>query len=288
MPSLRRKMIEDMQLRGLSENTQQAYVQAVRNLALHYNRSPDAISAEELRSYFLYLTNEKRLSRSSCTVALCAIKFLYDYSLKREWPLFDLIRPRKKSKLPVVLSREEVAQILGQVRAAHHRVCLVTTYSCGLRVSEAVSLEVAQIDSAQMQLYVSNSKGRTDRCVPLPQATLALLRQWWLTHHHPVYLFPQRKRGNHRRTTQQTISRTSVHRAFKYALAESGVSKAATVHTLRHSWATHLLEAGVHLRQIQVWLGHRSLNTTALYTHLTHKSEMVAISQLNELIARFS
>jgi site-specific recombinase XerD len=165
---------------------------------------------------------------------------------------------------------------------------LLTIYSCGLRVSEAVSLEVGQIDSAQMQLYVRNGKGHSERCVPLPQATLALLRSWWLTHRHPVYLFPQRKRGNHQAKTQPTLSRTSVHRAFKSALAESGVTKAASVHTLRHSWATHLLEAGVHLRQIQVWLGHRSLNTTALYTHLTQKSEMVAITQLNEMIASLS
>jgi integrase/recombinase XerD len=225
----------------------------------------------------------RKTCRSSCTVAVCAIKFLYEYTRNREWPLFDLIRPRKTNKLPVVLSMEEVAQILSVVRKEHHRVCLVTIYSCGLRVSEAVNLEVSQIDSAQMQLYVRNGKGHRDRCVPLPKATLSCLRTWWLTHRHPVYVFPQRKCGNYRPKTQDTsISRTSVHRAFKSALAESGVTKTATVHTLRHSWATHLLEMGVHLRQIQVWLGHRSLNTTALYTHLTQKSQTVAIAQLNE------
>jgi len=152
MTALRKHMIEDMQLRGLSENTQQAYVQAVRNFALHYNKSPEKISPEELRGYFLYLTNEKQLSRSSCTVALCAIKFLYEYTLKREWPMFDLIRPKKAIKLPVVLSIEEVSRILRAVRKDYLRVCLITTYSCGLRISEAVGLQVTHIDSAQMQL----------------------------------------------------------------------------------------------------------------------------------------
>lgn len=288
MTALRKRMIEDMQLRGLSENTQQAYVQAVRNFALHYNKSPEKISPEEIRGYFLYLTRERQLARSSCTVALCAIKFLYEYTLKREWPMFDLIRPKKAIKLPVVLNIEEVARILRAVRKDYLRVCLITTYSCGLRISEAVGLQVGHIDSAQMQLYVRAGKGNKDRCVPLPKETLLLLRKLWTTHRHPVYLFPQRKRGNSRPKAQGTISRSSVHRAFKAALGESRVSKAATVHTLRHSWATHLLETGIHLRQIQYWLGHRSLNTTALYTHLTQKSETPAKSQLNELIASLS
>jgi site-specific recombinase XerD len=196
MTALRKRMIEDMQLRGLSENTQQAYVQAVRNFALYYNKSPEQISPEDLRSYFLHLTSEKQISRSSCTVALCAIKFLYEYTLKREWPMFDLIRPKKAIKLPVVLSIEEVAQILHTIRKDYLRVCLITTYSCGLRVSEAVGLQVANIDSAQMQLYVRAGKGNKDRCVPLPEGTLRLLREFWVSHRHPVYLFPQRKRGN--------------------------------------------------------------------------------------------
>lgn len=285
MTPLRQRMIEDMQLRGLSARTQREYVRVVRDLAAYYDRSPDQISDEELRTYFLYLKNEKCLSRSSCTVALCGIKFLYQYTLKQEWPILELVRPGKEKKQPVVLSRAEVQHILSRIRSPHHRVCLITIYACGLRISEGVGLRVKQIDSARMQLRIQASKGNKDRCVPLPKQTLWQLRMFWVTHRHPVWLFPQRsQRGGLLPNAQAPMSSRCVSHTFKAALAESGITKAATVHTLRHSWATHLLEAGVHLRQIQAWLGHNSLNTTARYTHLTQQAETIAQVELNELV----
>jgi len=281
-------MIEDMQLRGLSPLTQRAYVRVVRDLALYYDRSPDEIEEEELRAYFLYLKNERQLSRSSCTVAICGIRFLYEYTLKRTWPIFEFIRPKRKQKIPVVLSRDEVYQILSCVRKAHYRVCLSTIYACGLRISEGAGLRVDNIDSARLQLHLRNSKGGKDRRVPLPEQTLTNLRQHWVTHRHPVWLFPARDRAGVQMDATAPMSTTGVADAFKAALADSGVTKAATVHTLRHSWATHLLEAGVHLRLIQLWLGHSSPKTTTLYTHVTRKAEEVALNTLNDLIVELS
>lgn len=284
MTNLRQRMIEDLQLRGLSERTQVAYVRAVRQLAEHYGKSPDQISEEELRQYFLYLKNEKQASRSTIRVALCGIKFFYEHTLRRDWPTLTLIRPPRERKLPVILSRQEVHSVLDCLRRPHYRACLSTIYSCGLRLEEGLHLQVSDIDSDRMLLRVQG-KGRKDRYVPLPQRTLELLREHWLTHRHPVWLFPARgQRGILLPGAKRPMGRRSMQRAFQAALKECGIQKPATVHTLRHSWATHLLEAGVSLRFIQVWLGHRSLSTTAIYTHLTRNTEVQATETINRLM----
>jgi integrase/recombinase XerD len=286
MTPLRQRMIEDMQLRGLSPATQRSYLQAIQQFALHYGKSPEQITDEELRQYFLYLYNEKHVSRSTATVALCAIKFLFDHTLRQPWPTLDLIRPRAVHKLPVVLSVDEVWQILGQLRLPTYRACLTTIYTCGLRLHEGVQLQVSQIDSARMQLHIRDGKGNRDRYVPLPPRTLTLLRAQWLTHRNPVWLFPSTAHaGYDPHTAPVPLSDCGVRKAFHAALQASSVTKAACVHTLRHSWATHLLEAGVNLRTIQVWLGHRSPTTTALYTHLTEKAEQLATAALDTLTA---
>jgi len=285
MTPLRQKMIEDMQLRGLSERTQVAYVAAVRQLAEHYGKSPDQLSDEELRQYFLYLTNEKKASRSGVTIALCAFKFFYEQTLQQAWPTLSSVRPPKERKLPVILSREEVSQILGCVRKSPYRACLSTIYACGLRLQEGLRLQVADIDSARMMIHVRQGKGRQDRYVPLPQRTLELLRQYWASHRHPVWLFVITGRGQRPPSSAlQPLSKRGVQRAFQAALKDSGLPKPATVHTLKHSWATHLMEAGVNLRLIQTYLGHTSLRTTALYTHLTNKAEVLATEAINRLM----
>lgn len=286
MTALRQRMIEDMQLRGLAERTQEVYVFAIRQLAEYYSKSPDQITEEELRQYFLYLKNEKQVSRSTSTIALCAIKFLFERSLQREWPTLALVRPPREKKLPVILSVDEVHQVLGCLRKPHYRVCLMTIYACGLRLKEGVHLQVSQIDSARMLLHIRLGKRAKDRCVPLPQGTLELLRQHWITHCNPVWLFPARgPRGSGPLATAKApMAMRGVQRALRAALKESGIQKLATVHTLRHSWATHLLEAGVDLRIIQSYLGHRSPTTTALYTHLTRKAEVLATSAMNQLV----
>lgn len=285
MTRLRQRMVEDMQLRGLSEETQEAYVRAVRQLAEHYGKSPQRISDEELRQYFLHLTNVKQLSSSTIKVALYGIKFLFRHTLRKEWPTLDLVRPRREKKLPVVLSVAEVRQILGIIRRPRYRVCLSTIYACGLRVSEGVHLQVRDIDSDRMMVHVRHGKGAKDRYVLLPVPTVEMLRRYWGTHRHPEWLFPApTKSGVPLSTATKPMSVSGVQRAFKAALQESGIQKKATVHTLRHSYATHLLEAGVNLRIIQSYLGHSSPKTTAIYTHLTRKAEDLAAEAINRVM----
>ena len=286
MTHLRQKMIEDLQLRGYAPGTQEAYVRAVRQLAEHYAKGPDQISEEELRHYFLYLTNEKKVSRSTTTIALCAIKFFYEHTLQRNWPTLELIRPGKEQKLPTVLSVEEVRHLLAAVRKPHYRVCLSTLYACGLRVSEGRTLQIGDIDSARMTVHVRDAKGKKARYVPLPESTLSMLRAYWTTHRHSTWLFPTQPRaGQSPAQVTEPQPRSSLFYACKGAAKECGILKPVTLHTLRHSWATHLLEIGVSLRLIQAWLGHSSLRTTALYTHLTDSAQAPAVESIHQLMA---
>jgi integrase/recombinase XerD len=285
MTPLRQRMMEDLQLRGLSAKTQEAYLRAVRQLAEHYHKSPDLITEEELRLYFLYLKNDKQVSRSSFSIALSGLKFFYERTLHREWATLDLPRRTREKKLPAVLSVTEVRQILACLRRPYYRVCLTTIYSCGLRLREGVSLQVRDIDGERKMLHVRQGKGNKDRYVPLPDNTLKILRDYWSTHRHPMWLFPAPTRaGVPMSSATQPMDPSSVQRAFKAALQESGVQKEASVHTLRHSYATHLLEAGVHLRLIQAYLGHSSPKTTALYTHLTREANALATDAINRVM----
>lgn len=286
MTPLRQQMLEDMQLRSLSESTQVAYVRSVRQLAEYYGKSPDEISEEELRYYFLYLKNTKQVSASTFTVILSAIKFFYRYTLKKTCPELDLIQGSREQKLPIVLSRNEVHQVLNCVRREHYYVCLSTIYGCGLRVSEGVSLQVSHIDSDRMVIHVHNAKGKKDRYVPLPESNLQMMRNYWATHRNPVWIFPTPARWRpDPATAPDHMSISGTQQAFRLALQDSGVQKPATVHTLRHSYATHLLEKGTNLRTIQAYLGHARLSTTAIYLHLTPTSEAPAIEAINELAA---
>jgi site-specific recombinase XerD len=286
MNVLRQKMMEDLQLRGLAVRTQESYVQAVSQLAAHYHKSPDQITEEELRQYFLFLKNVKHVSRSTHTIALCGIKFFYEHTLKREWHMLDFARPAKEQKLPVVLSMQEVGQILSCVHYARYHVCLTTIYACGLRLLEGVSLQVKDIDGQRKMIHVRQGKGGKDRYVPLPDSVLVMLRQYWLTHRNPLWLFPSIHALLAPEQTSQFMHETGVQRAFRAALLESGVKKEATVHTLRHSYATHLLEAGVNLRVIQGYLGHASPKTTAIYTHLTSVVNAQASETINAIVER--
>ena len=285
MTELRKRMIECLQLRGLAERTQEAYTRAVRQLAAHYHKSPDQITEAELRQYFLFIKNVKHYSRNTMTVAICGIRFFYEQTLNRHWAIFGIVRPAPDKKLPVILSLGEVRQILALIRLPRYRVCLTTIYSCGLRLQEGTHLQVADLDSARMMIHVRHGKGAKDRYVPLPQRTLELLRQYWRTHRNPVLMFPAAGR-DHIDLAQATepMSKSSVQDAFHAALKGSRLNKRASVHTLRHSWATHLLEAGVNLRLIQEWLGHSSPATTSVYTHLTVKAEQLGADAINQLM----
>jgi integrase/recombinase XerD len=269
-----RRFLEDLQLHGFSKGTQG-----------HYNKSPEKITEEELREYFLYIKNVKLWSRSSCTIALCGIKFFYERSLNVQWTVLKLVRPQKDTKLPVILSRDEVRQILERVRLPQYRVCLQTIYSCGLRLQEGTHLQLTDIDSSRMRIHVRHGKGGRDRYVPLPERTLELLREYWKSHHNAVWIFPTANQaGKLRSTATECMSINSVWSAFHLAFLASGINKHACVHTLRHSYATLLLEAGVNLCQIQEYLGHRSIKTTALYTHLTEQAFQQTLRLVNRIM----
>jgi site-specific recombinase XerD len=255
----------------LQPRTQARYWACIRQVADHFERPPDQVTPEQLRQYFLYLKSERALARQSSTQALCAIKIFWEKTLRREWPKeIEFARANPQFKLPVVLSTSETRRILDQPMPVDHHVALVTIYSCGLRLSEGLNLETGDIDSERMLLHIRGGKGNRDRYVPLPQRTLALLREQWKTHKHPRLLFPAKGHGGQGASTAtEPMCRTTLQRAFRLALKASGVKKRAHIHSLRHSYATHLLEQGENLRQIQVNLGHRSPTVTALYTHLT-------------------
>ena len=285
MTPLQQRMIDDIQLRGLSERTRESSVRAVRQLAEHYHTSPARITEEALREYFLSLKNVKHSSRSASTIALCGITFFYEHTLKRDWPTLTFVRAPREQKLPVLLSVEEVRPLLAHLKLLRYRVCLTTISSCGLRLQEGTHLQVPAIDSARMLVHVRRGKGAKDRYVPLPPRTLALLRQSWTTHRHPTWLFPAPGRGGiGMSTASEPMPRSRVQDAFRVALKQSSLNKRASVHTLRHRSATHLLEAGVNLRLIQDYLGHKTPTTTAISTHLTVKADGMARQALTALM----
>jgi integrase/recombinase XerD len=255
-------------------------------LSEFYGKSPDLVSAEEFRQYCLHLKTHKKVARQTSTQAICAFKLFWEKTLKRPWPHeLELVRANPQFKLPVILSASEVRRILSLVPALDHRVALITLYSCGLRLGEALRLQVPDIDSQRMFLHIRAGKGNRDRYVPLPHRTLLLLREQWKSHRHPSWLFPAKGHsGRGAPTATRPMCRTTLQRAFRLALQASGVKKAAHIHTLRHSYATHLLERGENLRQLQVNLGHKSPLATVVYTHLTSLCKTQHQKRLDEFM----
>jgi site-specific recombinase XerD len=277
MTELQRRMIQDMELRSLKPNTQKAYVDAVKDLARHYNRRPDLLSEEEIRRYVVHLTKVRRCSKSTLRVRLFGIKFLFRYTLQRPLPVFDLIRLPRDRKLPTVLSRQEVRQLLAQIRRPAARMIALVMYSCGLRVTVASRLRAADIDSRRMMVCVRNGKGGKDQYVPLPQRTLELLRAYWREHRPGRWLFPDR-------SGSKPIDRCTVLKCIQAAAQDTKLTKRIGCHTLRHSYATHLLEDGVDLRTIQTLLGHRSIRSTVGYLHMTPNGRKNVQGSIDDLM----
>ena len=283
--TLRQRMHQDLQLAGLSERTQEAYLRAVRQLAEHFHTPPDQLSEPQVRDYLLHLKNDRKLASASLIVACCGIKFFYSHTAPRDWPTLRQLRVRRDKTLPDVLSVEEVRRLIAAVRTPPNRTYFWTVYSLGLRLGEGLNLQVRDIDSARMMVHVHRGKGAKDRYVPLPSSTLTMLREYWVTHRHPVWLFPATGR-DHRQATRADgpMERSSVQGALRRVVHELGLRKMISIHTLRHSYATHLLEAGVNLRLIQQYLGHSSLQTTMVYLHLTKVSHERAFAQIEDLM----
>ena len=280
------KAIDALQLNGLGERTQEASVRAVRLLCQFYDKTPDQISEFELQPYFLHRKNRDGGSPNTMRIGYGGIRFFFVHVVQRNWHTLELIRAQSEHRLPVVLSREEVRRLLGCVRTPHNRVFLSTVYAGGLRLQEAQCLEVAAIDSQRMMSHGHRGQGAKDRYVPLPQATLARLRAHGKTHRHRRWLFPALGRsGQGARTASTPMAKASVQGALRQARVEAGIHKRhVSVHTLRHCYATHLLEAGVNRRVIQPYLGPAQLETTMVYLHLTQKGQEDAYQRINGLM----
>jgi integrase/recombinase XerD len=258
---LRQRFLDDLRLRNLSPRTIECYVAHVAAFARHFGRSPDQLDQEHIRQYQLHLRDQKQASWSLFNQAVCALRFFYKVTLPSPWAVEHLPYAKRPRSLPAVLSREEVQQLLACVDRPSYRLLLTTLYAAGLRLSEGLHLQARDIDSARMILHIRSGKGQKDRFVPLSPKLLDDLRAWWRLRRLTTWLFPGRN--------NQPLSASGVQRACQAAAIAAGLAKHATPHTLRHSYATHLLEAGLDIRTLQKLLGHSQLGTTALYTHVT-------------------
>jgi integrase/recombinase XerD len=290
MTPLRQQMIAALQLSGKSERTQQSYVREVRLLAQFYHQSPDLISEQHLQHYLLHRKNVDGLSPSSMRICYSAIRFFYQQVLGRDWKTLEIMRAETEQRLPTVLSRTEVQRLLQAMTPLHNRAYFTTLYSCGLRLNEALYLQVGDIDGPRHMMHVHRGKGAKDRYIPLPDDTLDLLRTYWKTHRNHTWLFPATGRDHkHMPSATYPMPRSSVQGAFRKAKQRAGIRKRDVgPHTLRHSYATHLLEAGVNLRAIQRYLGHAHLETTMIYLHLTQKGQEDAVQRINEIMRGLS
>ena len=283
---LAQQMLHDMQLAGLSDRTHESYLRAVRKFAQWLKKSPDQASENDLRRYLLYIKNDQQWEGNSLKVAYSGLKFFYSRTCPREWPTLSKLRIPKQTKLPTVLTIPEVDQLIGSVRKPVMKCFFWTVYSLGLRLQEALHLQVSDIDAGRMLVHVRRGKGHKDRLVPITPKTLDMLRSHWATHRNPQWIFPREGR-NHQQShfAQLPMDSTTVQDCIKKVVDQLGWAKrGVSTHTLRHCFATHLLEAGVNLRQIQKYMGHSTLQTTTIYLHLTTVGEEVAVAKLCALM----
>jgi integrase/recombinase XerD len=276
--ALRRRLLEDLPLRGLAPKPQQCDLAAVKHLARHYRRPPAQISEEQLQPSFLHLINAKPVAASPRRIPLYGSRFCYERTLKRPWPVCDLVRPRNRQKLPVVLSVQEVWHVLGWVHNRKAQLCRRLLDAGGVRVTEGPRLQVADIDPARMLVRLSDGKGGKDRFVPLAPRVLEVWRESWQSARPRPGWFPARHRP-------APLSPTTLQKTFNVVVRQRGLANDAASHTLRHSFAPHLLERGVPLRAIQALLGHNSPRTTARSTHLTPATFAVVHAAINALLA---
>ena len=276
MSELRQQMLADLRIRNYAERTQEIYITRVAEMARYLKRSPDTLKAEEIRGYLRYLKEERRVSRSAFAQVVGGLRFLYRVTLDRPELIPHIPYPRLKRRHPVVLSPEEVVRLLRAIGNLKHRTVAMVLYGAGLRISEALALELRDVDSARMVLTVRHGKGDQDRQVALSSVLLEGLRVYWRVYRPEGCLFPGE-------ATDHPMGPSTIQRALKAARAQAGIAKPATPHTLRHSYATHLMEAGTDLRVIQTLLGHRSLRTTQVYTHVATERVCATRSPLDAL-----
>jgi site-specific recombinase XerD len=287
----RQKFIDDLVYHHYSKRTIKEYLEQILRLAAHFKKPPLNLSDDDLRSYFRYLEKDCGYAASTLQITHGALTFFYEISNNRPMPFLKILRYRKENKVPVVLTREEVRKIFPLVENIRYRTCLILIYACGLRISEAVNVKVSDIDANSGLLTIRGGKGGKSRLVPLPEHVLHLLREMWATHRHPSLLFPAYRRfgrplrsRQRRGTKNRPIALTTIQTCFKKALRASGCKKDASVHTLRHSYATHLLEEQIPVFTIKSYLGHSSISSTMIYTHCTSKIRRYGIGSIENLM----
>jgi len=276
-----------LQLAGYAETSQQGYLRAIRMLVDHTGKAPDLVGEEELQDYFLHRKNVDHWAPATMRICYSSLRFFFTKVLRREWGTFNYLGAQREKKLPSVLSQEEVRRVLAQVHTHHNRAFLTTVYACGLRLQEVLYLEIGDIDSSRMLIHIHRGKGAKDRFVPLPVVLLSILRAHWSTHRHPAMLFPASGRGQQANVAQATspMAVTTVQGALRDALQRAGINKKnVSIHTLRHTYATHLLDQGVNIRLIQRYLGHANIETTMVYLHLTQRGQEDALVRINALM----
>ena len=275
MGKLHDQMEGDLILKAYSPHTIRAYLRGVQQFARHYMRSPEEMGETEVRNFLLYLVRDRQASPATQDMYVNALKFLYTITLKRPEAVKGISHPKRPKTLPVILSPEEVLRVFAAIRSVKYKAIIATAYAAGLRISEVCALQVSDIDSQRMRIHVRSGKGKKDRYVMLGESLLALLRQYYqAVRPKGAYLFPGQK-------PQQHISTTAVSLVLRKVIRETGLSKKVTMHTLRHCFATHLLEAGTDIRILQVLLGHSSIRTTLRYTHITDRLVQKLVSPLD-------
>lgn len=289
--NLYQRMSDDLHLTGKAERTRKGYLRAMTQLSNYCRQSPDLLTEDLLRRFFLHLKNERHFAYGSLRVALSGAKFFYSVTCKREWDIFSMLKLQNINALPEVLTIPQVHSIIDAATTLRMKTYFWTAYSMGLRLNEALNLQVGDIDAARGLVHIHRGKGAKDRYVPLPTTTLDMLRQYWSTHRHKTFLFPADGRNHSLRKTivsvaETTMSEKAVQCAMKLITEQLNFGKKVSIHTLRHSYATHLLEAGVGLKVIQKYLGHSSLQTTLVYLHLTETAEANARETIEKLFQR--
>ena len=275
MGKLHDRMKGDLLLKAYSPHTQSAYLRCARHFASHYLRSPEEMGEQEIRGFLLHLVRDRKASPATLGMYVNALKFLYNITLKRPEAIKEIPHPKRPKTLPVILSPQEVLRIFAAIRSVKHKAIMATAYAAGLRISEVCGLRIADIDSQRRRIHIRSGKGKKDRYVILGESLLALFRQYYQkVRPKGEYLFPGQKPQRH-------ITPTAVRQVLRKVIRETGLSKKVTMHTLRHCFATHLLEAGTDIRILQVLLGHSSIRTTLRYTHITDRLVQKLVSPLD-------
>lgn len=272
---LRKRLLRDMELAGLADNTQRTYIHAIVKLQAHYHIRPDKLTEKQVKQYIFWLRDDKQVARGTFQTQWYGIKFFYYRSLDVDWPLFTRkkVRHPRRQRLPVPIAWADGHRLIQAIQKPAYRLCCSFMLSLGLRIGDVLALTIASVDSTQMMVRVIG-KGNKERMLPLPEALLVALREFWLTHRHPHWLFPNQK-------GTAPLCERSLRNAFNKARDSLGISATITPHSLRHGFATHLLENGVDIRIVQILLGHANISTTQIYTHLTKPMVQTLRHQLN-------